>query len=194
MCYSHVLCYSSWMKLHHDCVIRTRLIQHLDSKNTLKIRWQWALLFHPHPVVQVCDGLLHYRRLESINSWQDHPLSCSVSRTTLSLPQMHILNARAISHIGDAPLLFKDLLFPDFPVWSWIYAPWAAAYGPKCCLAAAIHRPSPLTWYLVQTHICNVERCVGIADIWKVHVLLLVQCFWFKRSVWGRWTCLELLG
>lgn len=87
MCYSHVLCYSSQMKLHPDCVIRRSLIQHLDSKNTLKIRWQWALLSHPHLVIQVCDDLLCYGRWECINSCQDCPLTSSVSCTSRSLPR-----------------------------------------------------------------------------------------------------------
>ena len=89
MFYSHVLRYSCRMKLHPVCVIRTSLIQHLVSKNILKIRWQWALLSHPYSVVQVCDGLLCYGQWEGISSWQAYPLTCSVS-CLLSLPPSYV--------------------------------------------------------------------------------------------------------
>lgn len=84
-CVAAMFCYSSWMNLHPDYAVRTSPIQYLDSKNILKIRWWYVLPSHLHLVVQVCDGLLRCNAWgEWINSWQDYPLTCSVSCTARS--------------------------------------------------------------------------------------------------------------
>lgn len=47
------------------CIISTILIQELDPKNILKIRWQWDLLSHPRLVIQLCDGCLLYGKVST---------------------------------------------------------------------------------------------------------------------------------
>lgn len=69
-----------------------------DSRNTLKIRWQWILLSHTHWVTLLHDGLLHKERWEGINDKWHYPLTWSVSCITHSLSQIHVLYAWATSH------------------------------------------------------------------------------------------------
>lgn len=110
------------------------------------------------------------------------------------LPSWHA-GSECKSHFspGQRFFLVQGCPVPRFPSLTEDLKPLNSCLGSQCCLVAVIHRLSPLIWSLVQTHICNVEGCVGIADTWKTHVLILVWHFWLKRSIWGRWNSLKLL-